>query len=51
MIVQAIGRDKKARDGKVPFVLAPRIGEFRLVFDIPADLVSQVLAEMQGAAG
>jgi len=50
-IVEAIGRDKKARDGKVPFVLAPRIGEFRLVFDIPADLVSHVLAEMQGAAG
>lgn len=46
-IVQAIARDKKARDGKVPFVLAPRIGEFRLVFDIPPDLVVQVLAEIQ----
>ena len=50
-IVQAIARDKKARDGRVPFVLAPRIGEFRLVFDIPADLVVQVLTEIQRAAG
>ncbi|MBI3625790.1 MAG: 3-dehydroquinate synthase [Candidatus Rokubacteria bacterium] len=51
VIVEAISRDKKARDGKVPFVLAPRIGEFRLVFDIPADLVASVLAEMQKGAG
>lgn len=50
-ILQAIGRDKKARDGKVPFVLAPRIGEFRLVFDIPPDLVASVLADMQKGAG
>ncbi len=51
VIVEAISRDKKARDGKVPFVLAPRIGDFRLVFDIPADLVASVLAEMQKGAG
>lgn len=51
VIVEAISHDKKARDGKVPFVLAPRIGEFRLVFDIPADLVASVLAEMQKGAG
>ena len=51
VIVEAISRDKKARDGKVPFVLAPRIGEFRLVFDIPADLIASVLAEMQKGAG
>ncbi|MEK6530466.1 MAG: 3-dehydroquinate synthase, partial [candidate division NC10 bacterium] len=50
-VVQAIARDKKARDGKVPFVLAPRIGEFRLVFDIPPDVVLSVLGEMQEAAG
>jgi 3-dehydroquinate synthase len=51
VIVQAIVRDKKARDGKVPFVLAPRIGEFRLVFDIPPDAVLGVLGEMQKTAG
>ncbi len=51
VIVRAIASDKKARDGKIPFVLAPRIGEFRLVFDIPGELVAQVLAEIQKAAG
>lgn len=49
-ILQAITRDKKARDGRVPFVLAPRIGEFRLVFDIPPDLVASVLREIQQGA-
>jgi 3-dehydroquinate synthase len=35
----ALGRDKKARDGRVPFVLAPTIGSFRLVYDVsPADI-------------
>ncbi|PYM35893.1 MAG: 3-dehydroquinate synthase [Candidatus Rokuibacteriota bacterium] len=38
------GRDKKARDGRVPFVLAPRIGAFRLVFDVPAADIRAVLA-------
>lgn len=33
-VLAAIGRDKKARDGRVPFVLAPAIGEFRLVHDV-----------------
>jgi 3-dehydroquinate synthase len=50
-VVQAIARDKKARDGKVPFVLAPRIGEFRLVFDVPPELVASVVGEMRGASG
>ena len=31
-VVEALGRDKKARDGRVPFVLAPEIGKYRLVF-------------------
>ena len=43
-VVAAIGRDKKARDGRVPFVLAPRIGAFRLVFDVPAADIRAVLA-------
>lgn len=50
-IVRAIGGDKKARDGRVPFVLAPRIGEFRLVFDVPPELVAAVLSEIQKGAG
>ncbi len=43
-VVAAIGRDKKARDGRVPFVLSPRIGAFRLVFDVPAADIRAVLA-------
>jgi 3-dehydroquinate synthase len=34
-VLAAIGRDKKSRDGRVPFVLAPAIGAFRLVYDVP----------------
>lgn len=34
-VLAGIGRDKKSRDGRVPFVLAPAIGAFRLVYDIP----------------
>ena len=48
-LLAAIGRDKKARDGQVPFVLAPRIGEFRLVFDVPPDTLRAVLAELSPA--
>jgi 3-dehydroquinate synthetase len=38
-----LARDKKARDGRVPFVLAPEIGSFRLVFDVPQSAVLEVL--------
>ncbi|MBI4240377.1 MAG: 3-dehydroquinate synthase, partial [Candidatus Rokubacteria bacterium] len=47
LILEAIGRDKKARAGRVPFVLAPRIGTHRLVFDVPTELVVEVLQEIQ----
>ena len=36
--VQALGRDKKSRNGRVPFVLAPEIGHFTVVFDVPGDI-------------
>ena len=42
-VVEALGRDKKARDGRVPFVLAPEIGAFRLVFDVPAATVLETV--------
>jgi 3-dehydroquinate synthase len=35
-VLTAITHDKKARDGRVPFVLAPRLGEFRVVYDVPS---------------
>ena len=47
-IVTAIGHDKKGRDGRVPFVLAPRIGEFKIVYDIAAGDVRAVLVELGG---
>ena len=34
-VLTAITHDKKARDGRVPFVLAPNLGEFRVVYDVP----------------
>jgi 3-dehydroquinate synthetase len=40
-------RDKKARDGRLPFVLAPTIGSFRLVYDVKPDDVRAVLEEIQ----
>ena len=38
-VLSAITHDKKARDGRVPFVLAPSLGAFRVVYDVsPADV-------------
>ncbi|MBI2526271.1 MAG: 3-dehydroquinate synthase [Candidatus Rokubacteria bacterium] len=45
-VVEALARDKKARDGRVPFVLAPRIGAFQLVFDVPREAVLATLEEL-----
>src|SRR5438128_9204391 len=45
-IVEALGRDKKARDGRVPFIFAPEIGSFRLVFDVPRAAVLETLEEL-----
>ncbi|OGK80748.1 MAG: 3-dehydroquinate synthase [Candidatus Rokubacteria bacterium GWC2_70_16] len=45
-VVEALARDKKARDGRVPFVLAPRIGAFQLVFDVPQEAVLATLDEL-----
>jgi len=45
-VVEALSRDKKARDGRVPFVFAPEIGTFRLVFDVPQAVVLETLEEL-----
>lgn len=45
-VVAAITHDKKSRDGRVPFVVAPRIGAFRLVHDVTAADVRAVLAAL-----
>jgi 3-dehydroquinate synthase len=49
-VLGAITHDKKARDGRVPFVLAPRLGEFKVVRDVPPDDVRAVLHELAGEA-
>jgi 3-dehydroquinate synthase len=50
VVLEAIRGDKKARDGKVPFVLAPRIGSHKLLFDIPQQLVTEAIREIQSRA-
>lgn len=45
-VLTAITHDKKARDGRVPFVLAPRLGEFRVVYDVPPAEVRAVLRDL-----
>src|SRR5205809_2902032 len=45
-VVTAMARDKKAKDGRIPFVLAPRIGEFRLVYDIPPAEIRAAIASL-----
>jgi 3-dehydroquinate synthase len=42
-VLLAIGHDKKARDGRVPFVLSPSIGRFQIVRDIGPDDVRAAL--------
>ena len=45
-VLTAMRRDKKGRDGRLPFVLAPSIGSFRIVHDVTEDDVRAVLAEI-----
>jgi 3-dehydroquinate synthase len=46
-VLEALRRDKKSRDGRVPFVFAPEIGRFRLVFDVPPGTVLEALEELK----
>jgi len=48
-ILDAMARDKKARDGRVPIVLAPEIGRFRVVYDVGPDQVRGALSTLEGA--
>ncbi len=45
-VLAAITHDKKARDGRVPFVLAPAIGAFRVVYDVPPTEARAALASI-----
>ena len=46
-VLEALGRDKKSREGRVPFVLAPEIGRFTVVFDVPREAVLETLRELE----
>jgi 3-dehydroquinate synthase len=45
-VLDAMARDKKSRDGRVPFVLAPEIGRFEVVEGVSRDDVQAALAEI-----
>lgn len=45
-LVEALRRDKKARDGRVPFVLLKALGRAEVCFDVPSEVVLQVLEEV-----
>jgi 3-dehydroquinate synthetase len=45
-VLGAIRHDKKARNGRVPFVLSPALGTFRVVFDVSPDDVRAVVNEV-----
>jgi 3-dehydroquinate synthase len=47
IVIEAMSRDKKSRDGRVPFVLAPEIGSFRIVPEVQTDIVLQVLKDLR----
>jgi 3-dehydroquinate synthase len=46
LVLEAMAHDKKGRDGRVPFVLAPAIGHFKIVLDVRADDVRAALTEI-----
>jgi 3-dehydroquinate synthase len=45
-VLDAMAHDKKGRDGRVPFVLAPEIGQFKIVDGVSAADVRAALAEI-----
>ena len=47
-IVDALRHDKKARDGRVPFVLMKSVGRAEVCHEVPMDTVLQALQEIQG---
>jgi 3-dehydroquinate synthase len=45
-VIEALSRDKKGRDGRIPFVLSPEIGRFQLVFDVPRAEILDTLNQL-----
>jgi 3-dehydroquinate synthase len=47
-VVEALRHDKKARDGRVPFILMRSLGRAEICHEVPMDTVLRVLQEIQG---
>jgi 3-dehydroquinate synthase len=47
-VADALRHDKKVRDGRIPFVLLKALGRAEVCFDVPSDLVLDVLEEIHG---
>ncbi len=45
-LIEAMARDKKASDGRIAMSLPTRIGECRLVRDVPAKVIEEVLGSL-----
>jgi 3-dehydroquinate synthase len=45
-VLEALGRDKKARDGRVPFVLLKALGRAEVSFDVRSAVALEVLEEV-----
>lgn len=45
-VIEALSRDKKSKDGRVPFILSPEIGAFRLVYDVPRATILEAIADL-----
>lgn len=50
-VVEALRHDKKARGGRVPFVLLKALGHAEVCFDVPVEVVHEVLEEIHEAPG
>jgi 3-dehydroquinate synthase len=47
-VAEALRRDKKAREGRVPFVLLKALGRAEVCFDVPSETIRGVLEEVHG---
>ena len=47
-ILAALTKDKKVEDGVIKFILAERIGQVKILADIPQEIIREVLAEIGG---
>jgi 3-dehydroquinate synthetase len=47
-VADALRHDKKARGGRVPFILLRELGRAEVCHDVPTDAVVEVLRGMQG---